>query len=60
MDRLYVKWKEGRQAEEARYKLKQHMKAEIISIAEYLNTKYKEKHFVNTVKCQEISQPTVN
>jgi hypothetical protein len=46
-DRLYVKRKEGRRGmvqAEAAYK------AEIINIADYLNTNYKEYQFVNTVK----------
>ena len=47
MDRLYVKRKEGRRGLvqiEAAYK------AEIINIAEYLNTNYKEDRFVSIVK----------
>jgi len=46
-DRLYVKMKEGGRGLvqiEAAYK------AEIINIAEYLNTNYKEDQFVNIVK----------
>jgi septation ring formation regulator EzrA len=35
-------------------------KAEIINIAEYLNTKYKEDQFVNIVKVHESTQPNVN
>ena len=47
IDRLYVKRKEGGRGmvqTEAAYK------AEIVNIAEYLNTKYKEDQFVNIVK----------
>jgi hypothetical protein len=39
--------------EEATYK------AEIINIAEYLNTKYKEDHFVNIVKSDESNKPNM-
>ena len=35
-------------------------KAEIINIAEYLNTNYKEDQFVNIVKNQESTQPNMN
>jgi len=35
-------------------------KAEIINIAEYLNTNYKEDRFVNVVKSQESTQPNMN
>jgi hypothetical protein len=35
-------------------------KAEIINIAEYLNTKYKEDQFVNIVKVHDSTQPNVN
>ena len=35
-------------------------KAEIINIAEYLNTNYKEDQFVNIVKNQESIQPNMN
>jgi hypothetical protein len=34
-------------------------KAEIINIADYLNTKYKDQ-FANTVKSHESSQPNIN
>ena len=47
IDRLYVKRKEGGRGlvqVEAEYK------TEIINIAEYLNTNYKEDQFVNIVK----------
>ena len=57
IDRLYVKRKEGGRRllqVEAAYN------AEIISIAEYLNTKYKEDQFVNTVKVLESTQPNMN
>ena len=35
-------------------------KAEIINIAKYLNTNYKEDQFVNTVKSHESTQPNMN
>ena len=35
-------------------------KAEIINIAEYLNTKYIEDQFVNVVKSHESNQPNMN
>ena len=57
IDRLYVKRKEGGRElvqVEAAYK------AEIINIAEYLNTNYKEDQFVNTVKNHESTQPNMN
>ena len=59
IDRLYVKRKEGGRGLlqiEATYEYK----AEIINIAEYLNTKYNEDQFVNIVKSQEINQPNMN
>jgi hypothetical protein len=57
IDRLYVKRKEGGRGMvqvEAAYK------AEIINIAEYLNTNYKEDQFVNIVKNHESTQPRMN
>jgi hypothetical protein len=57
VDRLYVRWKEGRRKlvqVEAAYK------AEVISIAEYLNTNCKVDQFVNIVNSYESTQPTVN
>jgi hypothetical protein len=57
IDRLYVKRKEGGRGlvqVEAAYR------AEIINIAEYLNTKYKEDQFVNIVKVHESTQPNMN
>ena len=58
IDRLYIKRKEGGRGlvqMEAAYK------AEIINIAEYLNTNYKKKdQFVNIVKSQESTQPNMN
>jgi len=57
IDRLYVKRKEGGRGLvqiEAAYK------AEIINIAEHLNTNYKEDLFVNIVKCHESTQPNNN
>ena len=56
IDRLYVKRIGGRglvQVEAA-------CKAEITTIAEYLNTNYKEDQFVNIVKSYESTQPTMN
>jgi hypothetical protein len=35
-------------------------KAEMINIAEYLNTKYKEDQFVNIVASHESTQPNMN
>jgi len=35
-------------------------KAEIINIAEYLNTDYKEDQFVNIIKSHESTQPNMN
>ena len=57
IDRLYVKRKEcgrGLVQIEAAYT------AEIINIAEYLNTNYKEDQFVNIVKSHESTQPNMN
>ena len=48
IDRLYVKKKEG-----GRVQVEAANKAEIINIAEYLNTNYKEDQFVNIVKNHE-------
>ena len=52
IDRLYVKRKGGRRLVqiEAAYK------TEVINIAEYLNTNYKEDQFVNIVKNHESTQ----
>jgi len=57
IDRLYVKGKEGGRGLvqiEAAYK------AEIINIAEYLNTNYKEDQFVNILKNHESTQRNMN
>jgi hypothetical protein len=57
IDRLYVKRKEGGRGlvqVEAAYK------TEVINIAEYLNTKYKEDQFVNIVRAHESTQPNMN
>jgi hypothetical protein len=57
IDRLIVKRKGGGRGLvqiEAAYK------AEIINIAEYLNTNYKDDQFVNTVKSHESTQPNTN
>jgi hypothetical protein len=35
-------------------------KAEVISTAEYLNTKYQEDQFVKSVKSHESNQPNMN
>ena len=57
IDRLYVKRKEGGrrlvQVETA-------YKAELINIAEYLNTNYKDGQFLNIVKNHESTQPNMN
>jgi hypothetical protein len=56
IDRLYVKRKEGRRGLlqiEAMYK------AEVINIAEYLNTKYIEDQFFN-IKSHKSNQPNLN
>jgi len=42
------------------YKSKQDNKVEIINIAEYLNTTYKEYQFVNIVKSHESTQQNIN
>ena len=57
IDRQYVKRKEGGRGPvqiEAAYE------AEIINIAEYLNTNYKEDQFVNIAKSHESTQPNMN
>jgi hypothetical protein len=57
IDRLHVKRKEGGRGliqVEAAYK------TEIVNIAEYLNTKYKEEQFVNIVKVHESTQTNMN
>jgi hypothetical protein len=56
IDRLYLKRKVGGRGlvqVEAAYK------AEIINIAEYLDTKYKEDQFVNIAKVHESTQPNM-
>ena len=55
--RLYVKRKEGGRG---LVQVKAAYKAEITSIAEYLNTNYKVDQFVNIVKSYESIQPTMN
>jgi len=57
IDRLYVKRKEG---ERGLVEIEAAYKAEIINIAECLNTNYKEDQFVNIVKSHESSQPNMN
>ena len=56
-DRLFVEWKrEGREL----VRIEEACKAEIINIAEYLNTNYKEDQFVNIVKSHGSTQPNIN
>ena len=55
--RLYVKRKEGGRG---LVQIGVAYKAEIITIAEYLNTNYKEGEFVNIVKSHESTQPNTN
>ena len=57
IDRLYVKMKGGGRG---LLQIEATHKAEIINIAEYLNTKYKEDQFVNTVKSHISNQPNKN
>ena len=45
---------------EQRVQVEAAYKAEITSIAEYLNTNYKVDQFVNIVKSYECTQPTMN
>ena len=54
MGRLYVNRKEGGRG---LVQIKVAYKAEIINIAEYLNTNYKEDQFVSIVKNHESTQP---
>jgi len=57
IDRLYVKRREG---DTGLVQVEAAYKAEIINIAEYLNTKYKEDLFVNIVKVHESTQRNMN
>ena len=57
IDRLYVKRKEGGRG---LVQVKAAYKAEIINIAEQLNTNYKEDQFVNIVKNHENTQSHMN
>jgi len=57
IDMLYVKRKEGGRE---LVQIKAAYKAEIINIAEYLNTNYKEDEFVNIVKSHESIQRNMN
>jgi hypothetical protein len=57
IDRLYVKRKE---AGRALVQIEAAYKTEIINIAEYLNTNYKEDQFVNIFKSHESTQPNIN
>ena len=56
-DRKYVKRKEGGRG---LMQIEVAYKAEIINIAEYFNTNYKEDQFVNIVKSHESTPPNVN
>jgi len=56
-DRLYVKRKGG---ERGLVQIEAAYKAEIINIAEYLNTNYKEDQFVNIVKSHKSTRPNMN
>ena len=57
IDRLYVKRKEGGRG---LVQVEVAYKAEIIRIAEFLNTNYKDDQFVNIVKNHESIQPNKN
>jgi len=57
IDRLYVKRKEGGRR---LVQIEAVYKAEIINIAEYLNTYYKEDQFLNIVKSHESTQTNMN
>ena len=57
IDRLYVKRKEGGRG---LVQVETAYKAEIINIAEYLKTNFKEDQFVNIVTNHESTQPNMN
>jgi len=57
IDRLYVKRKEGGRG---LVQIEVVYKAELINIAEYLNTNYKGDQFLNIVKSHESTQPNMN
>ena len=57
IDRLYVKRREGGRG---LVQIEAACKAEIINIAEYLNTNYKEDQFVNIAKSHESPQTNMN
>jgi hypothetical protein len=57
IDRLCVKRKEGGRG---MLQVEVAYKTEIINIAKYLNTKYKEDQFLNIVKNHESTQPNMN
>jgi hypothetical protein len=57
INRLYVKRKEGGTE---LVQISAACKVEIINIAEYLNTNYKEHQFVNIVKSHKSTQPNLN
>jgi hypothetical protein len=57
IDKLYVKRKEGGRG---LVQFEAACKAEIINIAEHLNTKYKEDQFVKIVKSHESTQSNMN
>ena len=60
-DRLYVKRRGGGGGGgRGMLQIEVTYKAEIINTAEYLNTKYIEDQFVNTVKSHESNQPNMN
>ena len=57
IDRLYVKRKGGGRG---LVQIEAAHKAEIINVAEYLNTNYKEDQFVNIIQWYESTQPNMN
>ena len=57
IDRLYVKRNEG---ERGLIQIVGACKAEIINIAEYLNTNYKQDQFVYIVKSHDSTQPNMS
>ena len=57
IDRLYIKWEE---ALRGLVQIEVTCKAELVNIAECLNTKCKEDQFVNIVKSDESSQQNIS
>ena len=57
LDRLYIKTAEGGRG---LLQIEAPYKAQIINIAEYMNTKYTEDQLVNIVKSYESIQPNMN